>query len=76
MASPDKAQVLEMVREAVAALQTANIALDAAVQTALSNGATWSEIGNLLGVSRQTAFYRFGPKTPRERPGGADRISD
>jgi len=75
MASSDKDQFLQIVREAVAALQTASVALDAAVRTALDNGATWLEIGDLLGVSRQAAFYRFGPKKPREEPSDSGQLA-
>lgn len=34
-----------------------------AVQDALSRGATWAEIGNALGISRQAAHRNFHKKT-------------
>lgn len=51
-----------MVAAASAAFDKAREALHRAVREALDDGATWSEVGEVLGVSRQAAFQRFGPK--------------
>jgi hypothetical protein len=56
---------LDVVARAVAAFEAAREALEDAVGTALDHGATWSEIGGLLGISRQAAFHRYGPKEAR-----------
>jgi hypothetical protein len=54
----------------------------AAVQRARTAGSTWAEIGQVLGISRQAAFQRFGrPADPRTGqpmaaamlPGAAER---
>lgn len=59
-------------------------ALRVSVERARSAGHTWQEIGDLLGVSRQAAFQRFGrPIDPRTGapmndaalPGAADRAT-
>jgi hypothetical protein len=56
--------------------------MQAAVQRARDAGSTWAEIGQVLGISRQAAFQRFGrPADPRTGepmvrsvlPGAADR---
>ena len=60
--APDKPSLLSMVAAASAALDVAREALHQAVHEALDGGATWSEVGEVLGVSRQAAFQRFGPK--------------
>ena len=57
-------------RDAVAAARdlsaSADAALQAAVDRARAAGVSWSEIGDLLGRSGQTAFQRFGhPVDPR-----------
>ena len=45
---------------------TADAALQAAVDLARGAGVSWSEIGDVLGTSRQAAFQRFGhPVDPR-----------
>lgn len=55
-----------------------------AIDRARSAGHTWQELGDLLGVSRQAAFQRFGhPVDPRTGelmskailPGAADRAT-
>ncbi len=51
-----------MVAAASAGLEVAREALHQAVHEALDGGATWSEVGQVLGVSRQGAFQRFGRK--------------
>lgn len=43
-------------------------ALRVSIQRARSAGHTWQQIGDLLGVSRQAAFQRYGrPIDPRTR---------
>jgi hypothetical protein len=64
--SQGRAEHLEVVARAVAAFEAAREVLEDAVGTALDHGATWSEIGGLLGISRQAAFHRYGPKQARE----------
>jgi hypothetical protein len=40
--------------------------MQAAVQRARELGRTWAEVGQVLGMSRQAAFQRFGrPSDPR-----------
>lgn len=57
---------LTSVRLARDAHAQANTALRIAVERARAAGHTWQEIGDLLGVSRQAAFQRFGhPIDPR-----------
>ncbi len=60
--APDKSRLLKRVATASAAFEAARDRLHGAVHTALEHGASWSEIGSVLGVSRQAAFQRFGPK--------------
>lgn len=71
---------LALVRMAAGLHATASGALRAAVDRARSAGRTWQEIGDVLGVTRQAAFQRFGhPIDPRTgqpmsaaiRPGAA-----
>jgi hypothetical protein len=56
--------------------------MQAAVQRARTAGSTWAEVGQVLGISRQAAFQRFGrPADPRTgqpmaasmRPDAAER---
>jgi Protein of unknown function (DUF3887) len=56
--------------------------MQAAVQRAREEGSTWADVGQVLGISRQAAFQRFGrPADPRTGqpmaasmlPGAADR---
>lgn len=57
---------LGLVRRARDASALAGQALTLAVQQARDAGHTWQEIGDLLGVTRQAAFQRFGkPIDPR-----------
>lgn len=65
MTTPGKAEDLEVLARAVAAFEAARLALENAVSGALDHGASWSEIGGLLGISRQAAFHRYGPKEAR-----------
>ena len=66
MSPPGKAEHLELLAKAVAAFEAAREALEDAVRGALDHGATWSEVGGPLGISRQAAFHRYGPKQARE----------
>jgi hypothetical protein len=70
---PDKTGLLEMVAEASAAFEAARQTLERAVHTALDHGASWSAIGGVLGVSRQAAFQRFGPKRTSTSRSHAER---
>jgi len=61
--SPD---YLDLVRRAQEADVLAGQVLKLCVQQARDAGHTWQEIGDLLGVTRQAAFQRFGkPIDPR-----------
>lgn len=63
LAPPD---YLELVRRARDADVLAGQALTLCVQQCRDAGHTWQEIGDLLGVTRQAAFQRFGkPIDPR-----------
>lgn len=50
---------LQAVLAAVKARATAQEAIDAAVQQARDEGASWTVIGSILGVSRQAARQRY-----------------
>lgn len=57
---------LEAVRIANELAATAAVALRLSVDSARAAGRTWQELGDVLGVSRQAAFQRFGhPVDPR-----------
>ncbi|WP_066517216.1 DUF3887 domain-containing protein [Curtobacterium ammoniigenes] len=57
---------LDQVRTAHRVQDLAARVLDACVQDARDAGHTWQEIGDVLGVTRQAAFQRFGkPIDPR-----------
>jgi hypothetical protein len=57
---------LELVREAHDVQDRAEELMAAAVRRAREAGRTWQQIGDVLGVSRQAAFQRFGkPIDPR-----------
>lgn len=57
---------LEWVRAARAIQHRADALMAAAVEQARDDGRTWQEIGDILGVSRQAAFQRYGkPIDPR-----------
>ena len=57
---------LDQVRNALRAHQLAEQVLKLCVQQSRDAGHTWQEIGDLLGVTRQAAFQRFGkPIDPR-----------
>lgn len=58
--------VLLLLRSATIAQTQATTLVAAAVESARAEGRTWQEIGEVLGVSRQAAFQRFGrPIDPR-----------
>lgn len=62
---PDR-DPLDGVRSAITALHLAERHLTDAVHGARGGGASWAAIGEVLGVSRQAAFKRFGtPRDPR-----------
>ncbi|MGN6445278.1 DUF3887 domain-containing protein [Amnibacterium sp.] len=57
---------LAVVRSAAGVQAGANALLASAVERARSGGCTWQQIGEVLGISRQAAFQRFGrPVDPR-----------
>ena len=57
---------LDLIRRSQAAANTAEQLLKECVQQARDAGHTWQQIGDLLGVTRQAAFQRFGkPIDPR-----------
>jgi hypothetical protein len=63
LASPD---YLDLVRRAQSIDDLAEQVLRLCVQQGRDAGHTWQEIGDLLGVTRQAAFQRFGkPVDPR-----------
>ncbi len=62
MTGPDKVERLDVLARSVAAFEAARVALEDAVRGALAQGASWAEVGGLLGISRQAAFHRYGPK--------------
>ncbi|MEV4252815.1 hypothetical protein AB0J52_06555 [Spirillospora sp. NPDC049652] len=51
---------LASVAAAAEAVRRADGHLRTAVETARSSGRTWQEIGDVLGITRQAAFQRFG----------------
>lgn len=59
------AKLVDIQREFEAAVQTA-------VDAQIASGRSWSYIGNVLGISKQAAFKRFG----RPKHHVADSISD
>ena len=75
---------LEFVRAADGIRDGAETLMGAAVQQAREAGRTWQAIGDVLGISRQAAFQRYGkPIDPRSGeamstspiPGAADLVS-
>lgn len=57
---------LAQVRAAAEQLEASRLALTEAVRRARAAGATWAEIGDLLGITRQAAYKRFAtPTDPR-----------
>lgn len=63
--TPDKEALLAELSVATAAFQSARRALDDAVERARAAGASWSEVGQVVGMTRQGAFQRFGPVRSR-----------
>ncbi|MES2169944.1 MAG: DUF3887 domain-containing protein [Actinomycetota bacterium] len=62
----DEHDPLHAVRASVEIQADATALLAAAVERARGTGRTWQEIGDVLGISRQAAFQRFGkPIDPR-----------
>jgi hypothetical protein len=62
----DENDPLELVHAAHEVQDRAEALMAAAVQQAREAGRTWQEIGEVLGVSRQAAFQRYGkPIDPR-----------
>ena len=58
--TPDKLGVLAELSVAAAAFDAARRSLADGVERARHAGASWSEIGQALGMTRQGAFQRFG----------------
>jgi hypothetical protein len=57
---------LELLRTSIGVQDQATVLVSAAVTQARQAGHSWHEIGDVLGVSRQAAFQRFGkPTDPR-----------
>lgn len=56
-------QLLEVVALAWTIHEAARVGLDASVRHARQRGCTWAEIGEVLGVTRQAAYRRFGRAT-------------
>lgn len=54
----------------------AGLELSAAVAQARAAGHTWAELGDLLGMSRQAAFKRFGHVGAPLATGGARTVQD
>ena len=61
---PDADRSLDRVLVADQRLDHARIALDEAVAAARADGASWQAIGQVLGMSRQAVFKRFGRPDP------------
>lgn len=58
-----KADVAIVVAVAATASDAAHHAVHEAVGRARSAGLSWSEIGQILGISRQAAYQRFGKRS-------------
>lgn len=58
----NQAQALYAISTARKALLEHDAALTRTVLKARRLGVTWDQIGNLLGISRQAAYQRFGRK--------------
>ena len=57
---PDKLEILAELSVAAGTFDAARQSLADEVERARHAGATWSEIGQALGMTRQGAFQRFG----------------
>ena len=53
-------KALDRVVVAAGLMNAARECLDDSVRRARSDGASWLEVGQVLGISRQAAFQRFG----------------
>jgi hypothetical protein len=53
---------------AAVAYDAARRALEEAVARARAQGSSWSEVGAVLGITRQAAFQRFGDRRGRKAP--------
>ncbi len=61
LASPDSdGEDLRAIGEALRAVAASDLTLAEQVATARANGRTWTQIGAVLGVSKQAARERFG----------------
>ena len=58
--TPDKLAILAELSVAAEAFDAARRSLADEVERARHAGASWSEIGHALGMTRQGAFQRFG----------------
>lgn len=54
---------MKQIQDAQRAVETARAQLQAGVRQAREDGHTWAEIGEVMGMSRQAAFKRFGEAT-------------
>ena len=54
---------MDPIHQAQQQIEQANQQLKRAVQEARTQGRTWADIGQVLGISRQAAFKRFGQVT-------------
>ena len=59
----DRAEALSTINDLRVQIAEAQEAIAAEVAVARANGATWREIGQALGTSRQNAEKRFGPRS-------------
>lgn len=65
-ATPPRRDGLRRLAVARRTLESAHVAVEDGVAAARADGASWAEIGDVLGVSRQAAFKRFAsPRDPR-----------
>lgn len=62
-----KAQALRWTRDAKSQLASAQAEILACVSHARRAGASWTEIGDALGMSKQAAQQKFGKLTPAPR---------
>jgi len=62
---------LDDLAAALRSLRDAEARLRDAVDVARDAGHTWAEIGDVLGITRQAAFQRFGRAAPWIRSGGS-----
>ena len=69
IAATDRDRAVAAVARAAAAIADAQERLEASVRAARAHGATWAQIGQATGVSRQAAHERWGhiprPGCPR-----------